>query len=121
MATRPLTDPSASDSGIIILNDDPSQANATGGPAPAGSDSGIIAAVSVPAASDSGITIAPGGRDLAFRQDVAAKILDALTKSYVTRREFVLREAQRRGLTVEHLLAAYLTRKIMDKVDREYL
>jgi hypothetical protein len=107
MVTRPLSDPSASDSGIVIVNDDLSQANATGG--------------SMPSGSDSGITIAPGGWNLAFRQDVAAKILDALTQAYVTRRGFVLEEARRRGLSVEELLAAYLTRRIMDKVDREYI
>jgi hypothetical protein len=107
MATQPTTDPLPSDSGIIIVNDDLSQANATGGPVPSGSDSGI--------------TIAPGGWNLEFRQEVAAKILDALTQAYVTRREFVLEEARRRGVSVEELLAAYLTRTIMDKVDREYI
>jgi hypothetical protein len=107
MATRPLPDPSPSDSGIIIGNDDPSRATAAGGPVPSGSDSGI--------------TVAPGGWNLEFRREVAAKILDTLTQAYVTRREFVLEEARRRGVSVEELLAAYLTRSIMDKVDREYI
>jgi hypothetical protein len=107
MVTRFPTDPSPSDSGIVIGNDDPSRATAAGG--------------SVPSGSDSGITIAPGGWNLAFRQEVAAKILDTLTQAYATRRGFVLEEARRRGLSVEELLAAYLTRTIMDKVDREYI
>jgi hypothetical protein len=104
---RPLPDPSASDSGITLVVDDLSWADAAVGP--------------VPSASDSGVTITGRGPDPAFRREVAAKILDTLTQGYVTRREFVLREAQRRGLSVEQLLAAYLTRTIMDEVDREYL
>jgi hypothetical protein len=84
-----------------------SRADAAGGP--------------VPSASDSGITLTVRSPDPVFRREVAAKILDTLTQGYVTRREFVQREAHRRGLSVEQLLAAYLTRTIMDKVDSEYL
>jgi hypothetical protein len=104
---RPLPGPSASDSGITLDVDVPSSADAAGGPESS--------------ASDSGITLTLRGPDPAFRREVAAKILDTLTQGYVTRREFVLREARRRGLSVEQLLAAYLARTIMDKVDSEYL
>jgi hypothetical protein len=78
---------------------------------------------SVSVSSDSGITFgrASGLYDRAFRQEVAAKIYDALAKGYVTHRESMVREARKRNLTVEQLLAAYLARIIMDKVDSDYV
>jgi hypothetical protein len=73
--------------------------------------------------SDSEIQTKPalGNFELAFRREVAQLIYRALTRASGQARELVLAEAQRRGLTVEQLLAAYLTRVLMDKVDREYL
>jgi hypothetical protein len=56
-----------------------------------------------------------------YRQKIAAMIVDVLTKGYVTRRDYVVQEAQRRNMSVEQLLAAYLARKIMDRVDNEYI
>jgi hypothetical protein len=91
----------------------------------------LISPPSMRSPSDSGITIPADGIssgegmhgdfDRVFRQEVAAKILDALAKGYVTHREFVRKEAKRRNLSVEQLLAAYLARTIMDKVDSEYI
>jgi hypothetical protein len=89
----------------------------------------------VPSPSDSGIVVSPLGEPLLewpasgppptfnqeFRQRIAALLREALTLGYVTRREYVRTEAHRRGLSVEELLAAYLTRKIMDRVDDEYV
>ena len=98
--------PSPSDSGIAIVADDLA-------PLPP-SDSGVLTA-------DPPRPDLPGGFDLAFRRAVAGLILDALTKGYVTNREYVRGEARRRGLSVEQLLAAYLARTIMHKVDGEYV
>jgi hypothetical protein len=81
---------------------------------PTASDSGIVASPSPASAGD------PDGVERAFRRSVADLIHVVLTKGYVTRRDFVRGEAARRGLSVEWLLAEYLARTIMDRVDREY-
>jgi hypothetical protein len=59
--------------------------------------------------------------DLAFRQRIADRIHDVLRQAYVTRPEHVAAEARKRGVSCEQLLAAYIARLVMDKVDREYL
>src|SRR5438105_1390480 len=56
----------------------------------------------------------PDSYDALFRKEVAARICDILTKGYVTRREFVLKEAHKRGIPVEQLLASYIARVLMD-------
>jgi hypothetical protein len=99
--------PAPSDSGIAVVADDLTPL--------APSDSGIIITADPPRPD------LPGGFDLAFRQAVAGLILDALIKGYVTNSEYVRGEARRRGLSVEQLLAAYLARTIMHKVDGEYV
>ena len=100
MSKHPWPDSSPSDSGITIVAEWPGQ---TGNTTATLSDSNIASF------------------DRAFRENVAAMILGVLTKGYFTHREYVLREAQRRNMSVEQLLAAYLARKIMDRVDDEYL
>ena len=100
MITHPWPVSSPSDSGITIVAEWPEQ---TGNTTTMLADSNIASF------------------DQAFRQNVAAVIFDVLTKGYLTNREYVLREARRRNMSVEHLLAAYLARKIMDRVDDEYI
>ena len=63
----------------------------------------------------------PGRFERSFRRQVAGQIRDVLTRGYVLRYSALLHSARKRGVTVEHLLAVYLTRLVMDKVDREYL
>jgi hypothetical protein len=64
----------------------------------------------------------PEGRfDLEFRHDVAQLILETLKYMYDYHREKVTKEAYRRRMTVEQLVAATLAQQIMDKVDREYI
>jgi hypothetical protein len=70
---------------------------------------------------DSFPMVGPGRFDRAFRQEVADRVLGILTAGYVARREFVQEEARRRNLSVEQLMAAYIARTIMDKVDKEYI
>jgi hypothetical protein len=62
-----------------------------------------------------------GNFDKEFRQEIAHIIHDVLLKAYGSQSGHVQREASRRRTSVEKLLAAYLTRIIMDKVDREYI
>jgi hypothetical protein len=92
-------------------------------PGPDGLSMKMQQQVSPSAPSDSGFTFGreTGRFDGAFRQEVAAKILEALAKGYVTHKEVMRREARKRNLSVEQLLAAYLARTIMDKVDSEYI
>jgi hypothetical protein len=71
--------------------------------------------------SDPFPTAGPGRFDRAFRQEVADRVLGILTAGYVARREFVREEARKRNLSVEQLMAAYIARMIMDKVDKEYI
>jgi len=62
-----------------------------------------------------------GNFDKEFRQEIAVIIHDVLLKAYGSQSGHVQKEASRRRTSVERLLAAYLTRIIMDKVDREYI
>ena len=62
-----------------------------------------------------------GNCDKEFRQEIADTIHDVLWKAYGSQSGHVQKEASRRRTSVEKLLAAYLTRIIMDKVDREYI
>jgi hypothetical protein len=59
--------------------------------------------------------------DRIFREKIARKIHSVLTIAYVKRRGKIAREARERQVTVEELIAGYLARVIMDKVDGEYL
>jgi hypothetical protein len=64
----------------------------------------------------------PEGRfDLEFRDDVAQLILETLRSMYFYHRERATKEAYRRRMTVEQLVASTLAQQIMDKVDREYV
>ena len=47
--------------------------------------------------------------------------MDILTKSYVTRRHLVSKEAHKRGTSIEQVVAEAITQKVMGKVDEEYL
>ncbi|MBX6312099.1 MAG: hypothetical protein IRY99_04150 [Isosphaeraceae bacterium] len=62
-----------------------------------------------------------GDFDRAFRQEIAHKIYEILRRAYITDRQYVQEEALKRNLSIEQLLAAYLARIIMDKVDSEYI
>jgi hypothetical protein len=64
-------------------------------------------------------TLAECDRD--FREKVARKIHSVLVRAYVKRRGKIAREARDRKVTVEALVAGYLARVIMEKVDGEYL
>ncbi len=85
------------------------------------SRSSLSDSVIITAGSDPSPTAGPGRFDRAFRQEVADKVLGILKVGYVVRREFVQEEARRRNLSVEQLMAAYIARTIMDKVDKEYI
>ncbi len=62
-----------------------------------------------------------GSFDKEFRQEIAVTIHDILLKAYGSQSGHVQKAASRQRTSVEKLLAAYLTRIIMDKVDREYI
>jgi hypothetical protein len=64
-------------------------------------------------------TLAECDRD--FREKVARKIHSVLVRAYVKRRGKIAREARDRKVSVEVLVAGYLARVIMEKVDGEYL
>jgi hypothetical protein len=59
--------------------------------------------------------------DRIFREKIAGKIHSVLVRAYVKRRGKIAREARDRRVSVEVLIAGYLARVIMDKVDGEYL
>ena len=61
-----------------------------------------------------------GQFELEFRHEVAQLVYRVLVRAGGDRGA-IEAEAAKRGLSLEELLAAYLTRIIMDKVDREYL
>lgn len=62
-----------------------------------------------------------GDFDRAFRKEIAAWIHGVLSKAYVTDRDAIREEANKRGITVEVLLASYITRVVMHRVDDEYV
>jgi hypothetical protein len=59
--------------------------------------------------------------DRLFREKIAFRIHSVLNIAYIKRRGKIAREARERKVTVEALIASYLARVIMEKVDDEYL
>lgn len=59
--------------------------------------------------------------ELTFRREVARLVSDILKRNYVTDHLAAVKEAHRRGTSVEHIVAAAIAYQVMKKVDEEYL